>query len=333
MAAESEGAVPPILSRVSLVFSLVVLLLGVAPGAQAAEVCLRVDESHDSFSANDRAAALVLLAREFEREGQQVVAGDCANAYVVSHVRFGTTIIITMTGPAGEREATARGMDDVPAVYSQMVRSLVRGVPMDTRGVVDRTNVSNRQSDAPNRVYSDSLIYFRLGYSGVIAEQTHNAPSVTLLGYRHEMDRIGIDVSLLNYSFSGSDTYRYPYDTQKTARVGTWLKLEFLRFLSSRSSTSPYVGGGLSWTSVELGAADAQWDGNGLQGEVSFGYEFGRSSTIRSFLQVDGGLPFYKLDGTSYGYNGLYGAQPSTDSRWCPSVSVSVGVGWQRGRK
>ena len=72
----------------------------------------------------------------------------------MTHVKFGTRIIITLSGPKGQRDATAMGMDDVPAVYSQMVRSLLRGEPMEAPGVVDRTNVSATQAAPPNRPHS-----------------------------------------------------------------------------------------------------------------------------------------------------------------------------------
>jgi hypothetical protein len=73
-------------------------------------------------------------------------------------------------------------MDDVPAVYSQMVRSLLRGEPMDAPGVVDRTNVSETQSAAQNRVHSDSIWYARLGYGAYFADQSYGGPAVGFLG-------------------------------------------------------------------------------------------------------------------------------------------------------
>jgi hypothetical protein len=127
------------------------LLLASTPWRAEAQVCVTIDEARDTFSPSDRSAALVLVTRQFELAGERVVPPGCSNAYVVSHVQFGTRILITMSGPNGQRDLTALGMDDVPAVYSQMVRSLLRGQPMDAPGVVDRTNVSGTQSSPPNR--------------------------------------------------------------------------------------------------------------------------------------------------------------------------------------
>jgi hypothetical protein len=317
-----------------------VLFLLMMPGRALADVCLTVDEAHDTFSPAERAAAVLLLERQFELAGEHVVPPGCANAYVVSHVRFGNTITITLSGPAGQRDAVARGMDDVPAVYSQMVRSLLRGEPLSAPGIVDRTNVSRQQSDAPNRVYADSLFYARLGYGGVFAERTYNGPSVGMFGYRRELDAFGVDVSFFNLQFkSSNDSYGYGFGGGSSGSTGTWLKLEFLRFTSPLTDRSPYLGGGLSWSTAHLSTAGTNtqrtWDGDGLQGELTAGYELGRASSIRVFLQADVGLPFYRLTSHSYTYSNAppYITTSETTHRYAPSIAVSLGIGWQRGGK
>ena len=82
--------------------------------------------------------------------------------------------------------------------------------------------------------------------------------------------------------------------------TGAWLKLEALHFIAPLADRSPYIGAGLSWSTAHLDNASTSWDGSGLQGELTAGYELERASTI-------------------------------TEHRYAPSLSVSMGLGWQRG--
>jgi hypothetical protein len=51
------------------------------------------------------------------------------------------------------------------------------------------------------------------------------------------------------------------------------------------------------------------------------------------FMQIDAGLPFYKLRSDTYLYsNSLpYVSSVTTGHRYAPSLGVSIGLGWQRG--
>ncbi len=318
--------------RVSLIAGL--LFLVPVPGRANSDVCVTIDETRDTFSQRDRTAAILLLTRQFELAGEHVVPSGCPTPYVVSHVQFGSMVAVTLSGPTGQRDATATGMDDVPAVYSQMVRSLLRGLPMDAPGVVDRTNVSTTQAAERNRVYSDSIAYARLGYAGIFGDRTYGGPSVGVFGYRKELDRLAIDVSFLNFQYQSSDrSYGY-MSSGSSGMTGAWLKLEGLRFINPSADRSPYIGGGLSWSTANLENGNRSLNGSGLQGEFTAGYELERASTIRVFLQADVGLPFYNLRSETYSYSTSYPYQYSvtTEHRYAPSLALSMGLGWQRGR-
>lgn len=320
--------------RTVLIAPLAAILVACLPTSARADVCITIDEAHDTFSATDRSAALLLLKRQFELAGEHVVEPGCPEPYVVSHVQFGTRIIITLSGPKGQRDATAMGMDDVPAVYSQMVRSLLRGQPMEAQGVVDRTNVSATQAAAQNRMHSDAVWYARLGYGAHLADQAYGGPSVGFLGYRREGERYGIDVSFFNFQYKSSDrTYSYYSPTGSSGTTGTWLKLEMLRYFLPAADRSPYIGTGLSWSTTNLNHDNTSWEGNGLQGELTGGYEMGRAGSIHIFIQGDVGLPFFNLRSTTYTFVSASpnGYQSTVSHRYVPSVSISLGLGWQRG--
>jgi hypothetical protein len=113
--------------------------VGLVTGAPAAgaepDICVSIDEIRDTLSPDERAASLLLIARQFERAGERVVP-ECPATYTLAHVRLGSTIIVTLAGPRGVREGRALGLDDLPALYSQMVRSLVIGQSMTALGIV-----------------------------------------------------------------------------------------------------------------------------------------------------------------------------------------------------
>src|SRR5262245_33943424 len=203
---------------------LLVLVLGhVAASTARAEICLAIDEKHDMLAPADRSAAVLLLSKQFELVGEHVAAPDCAARYTLSHIRLGHTIVVTLDGPGGHREGTALGLDDLPALYNQMARSIVTGRPMEGFNVVDRTNVTAAQA-TPERVTADSLWYARLGYGSVFGDSAYGGP-VMGLGYRVELDRIGIDVSFFNFQSSTAGPYS-TYGSSDGAFAGSMLKLE-----------------------------------------------------------------------------------------------------------
>jgi hypothetical protein len=314
------------LFRLSLLISLLA-----APASPAwADVCITIDSSRDTLTTAEQAAALLLVTRQFELAGERVVPAGCPNAYSVFHIRLGNVIVVTITGPA-EREATAQGIDDLPALYNQMVRSIVTGRPMNALGVVDRSNVTAAQTTA-RRVHSDSLWYGRLGYGSIFGDRTYGTPALGF-GYRAELDRFGIDVSFLNFQLRTSDSYY----TDRGASAHTLLKLTGLYFLNPRSSATGYLGGGLSyggqsfggWSDPSSGLYTTDWDGDGLQGELTVGYELARATSLRMFVQADATLPFYEATAETYSMaTPRFGPTTvSVNRRYAPSLMVSIGLG------
>jgi hypothetical protein len=321
---------------------LAVLMTAAAARAQTpiagADVCITVDEAHDTFSPQDRRAALLLMARQFELAGQRVAPEGCATPYTVSHVKLGETITVILSGPNGLREGTALGLDDLPALYSQMVRSVVTGRPMTGFNVVDRTNVTEAQATSAKRVQSDSFGYARLGYGSIFGDKSYGGPALGF-GYRAELDSFGIDVSFLNFQVPSSESTS-SYGSSQGSVAGSVLKLEGLYFMNPKANGTAYFGGGVSYGFADFGGTysnsgyRSSWHGSGLQGELTVGYELPRASTLRMFVQADTILPFYNVtsETITYSRSAPYGAS-ATEHRYSPSLVVSVGFGWQRNRR
>jgi hypothetical protein len=297
------------------------------------DVCLSIDDARDTLSPQDRTSAILLLARQFEIAGRRVVADGCTNRYVLSHIALGDHIFITLTGAGERREGIAAGLDDLPALYSQMVRSIITGRPMSGFNVLDRTNVTAAQSRA-NRVHTDRYVYARVGYGSVFGERILRTAGMGV-GYRAELDSFGIDVSFFNVQSSGSS-----FGASGGATTVSLVKLQALYFLKPTANASPYVAGGLSWgaTGFSAGANPQQretysavWHGSGLQGELAIGYELPRASMLRMFVEGTVVLPFYRVTSQRYSAAGPAGSTV-VSRRHAPSVVVSLGLGWQRSR-
>lgn len=304
--------------------SLAALFAGLASVANA-EVCLTVDESRDTLAPADRSGALLLLSTQLEKEGERLVPAGCADPFVLFHAQLGNLVVVTVTGRGKRWQATAQTTADLPAIYSQIARSIVTGRAMAGLNVVDRTNVTSSQADVP-RVHSDSIWYGRLGYGGVFADRVYGTPSIGF-GYRAELDTFAIDLAMLNLQLPSPGGYSSP-----RAYATTWLKLSGLRFINPQANRSAYFGGGLSYghTYVNRGGTyysaptySTSWSGGGLQGELTAGYELARATSLRLFVQADLVLPFYQVTSETYTTNRVV----STDSRYAPSLVLSVGIG------
>jgi hypothetical protein len=295
-------------------------------------VCVAIDEARDTFSSDDRRAALLLVGRQFELAGARVADRNCATRYSLAHIRLGGTITVILSGPDVQREALASGMDDLPAVYSQIVRAILTGSSVGAADVIDRSNVTAAQA-SPKRVQIDSFGYARLGYGAILGSGGTGSPAIGF-GYRAEMDSFGLDISFLNQQVP-SETYG------STGAMGSsLLKLEALYFMKPHANASAYFGGGASWGVTSLSsdsshAGYSSWSGSGLQGELTAGYELPRASALRFFAQVDAALPFYRVTGRTITYPTSPGAPTTTVNgrRYSPSVALSIGMGWQRHRQ
>jgi hypothetical protein len=314
-------------SLVSHLFAAAALVLATAAAARA-DVCVTIDQSSDVLSAQEQTAAVLLMARQFEQEGEKVVPSGCTRSYGLSHARLGNTIVVTVTGSGARWEAVALGTDDLPAVYAQIVRSIVTGRPMTGLNVVDRTNVTASQASA-RRVHTDSTWYARLGYASLFGDRAYGTPALGF-GYRAELDSLGIDVSFLNFQFSPSGYY-----SDSEASAGSWLKLSGLYFLDPRANRTAYFGGGLSYGRSSFGSWNypmtnqypyeyhSDWHGDGLQAELTAGYEFARVTSLRLFVQADAVLPFYNTVSETFSRTGPIGRE----RRYAPSLIVSIGLG------
>ena len=145
---------------------------------------------------------------------------------------------------------------------------------------IPRTQVAETQMMAPSVVAggqenaacnrADSLFYVNLGPSMTAASGAPTGPALGL-GYRLELDRVGLDasVNLAVPNIMNSD---------KRGFEGSVAKLTAQYYFMPDADKSPYLGGGLSWGFRNLSIGADRYSGTGLQAEIVGGYELFRKS-------------------------------------------------------
>ncbi len=293
--------------------------LWVMPNDARAGACVSVETEKDGLGEADRAAAKTLL-EEALRENGVSLGEPCGETYSVYHVRLGKSVNAVLTGPQGSRKGRASAVEELPDVYSQMVRSLIRGTDMDTAGnALTRDNVTNRQA-APKRVAADSLWYVRVGPGSILGNDPLKLAVDVGGGYRYELDRLGIDASA-NLMVTQDES-----NSNEGGVSGSWLRLMGLYFMDSTSNSSLYAGAGLSWGGAAV-FDDNTYAGSGLQGEVAVGFELLRASSIRMFMQAGATLPFYNSNRED-----LLSGTSGPEKKYTPSFSLTFGAGWGKPR-
>jgi len=178
------------------------------------------------------------------------------------------------------------------------------------------------------------VAYTRLGKAVVFDAEPRPATGIGF-GLRGETRTFAVDTSFANLALDLD-----PLESAGLLIAGSLLKIEVLRFLSPDRPRSAYVGGGLGWGLLSLGVDTpfkggytTNWGGRGLQGELTAGYEFGRRSLMRLFVQADASVPLFNARSETFTYP-QPGAVESAgnDRRHMPSVVVSLGVGWHSNR-
>jgi hypothetical protein len=178
------------------------------------------------------------------------------------------------------------------------------------------------------------FMYARLGYGAIAGDRSYGTSSMGF-GYRFESESLGLDVAFLNFQTGGTG-----YDSAN-ATAWSLLKLQGLYFLSPATTARGYVGGGLSWGGIGFGSGEhdygalsysTSWNGSGLQGEMTVGYELPRANALRVFVEANAVLPLYKVGSQTYTHSRGGASTTTAQSRYAPSLIASVGVGWRRGR-
>jgi hypothetical protein len=173
------------------------------------------------------------------------------------------------------------------------------------------------------RVSADAIWYAKIGYGTTPAAGFHGGPAFGF-GRRWELDRMGINLSFLNFILYQDMDNNDAFDGTS---IG-WIELGADYFFDPFASSSAYVGAGLSLGSHEIGDVNGHYENAGLQGKATIGYEFFRASTMRLMLHGDATFPMFRLTRTTYDVNsGLEFEQHV----YSPTFQLCLGLGWGSG--
>jgi hypothetical protein len=232
-----------------------------------APTCVTVDPA-DVLPPADREIAQRAVVRAFERHDVLVVEHDCTDHYVLAHQRD----VIQLS--SARRVSREPDLGDRTATYALLVDEVLSpdapraaNVPTATYGTddpaVEVESEALEEAPAPHSIlYGQVLVGSMSGFAG---------------GYRHPIEPwIAIDVRFA--TVAGDSTMRS-------------LGAALLGMLSPRSSSSGYLGGGLSIASEHDGHSDEA----GPRFDAIAGLEWGRHERWSKFVQ---GEVSYSLYGT-----------------------------------
>jgi len=290
------------------------------PLAARAAICVVVDEQRDTLTEAQRTSVRTLFEDALTEEHQEVAREGCTETWTIYHVVLGRSVTVTVQAPRGTRKERLNKVEDLPASYSQMARSLLTGAAAtNDSSAVDRKNVTSNQEEQ-RRVNADAIWYAKLGYGATSADGFHSGPHVGF-GRRWELDRFGIDLGFLNLLM-------YQNSSEFEGLSAGWVEIGFDYFFAPSANHTLYVGAGLSLGSHTIPAeTGGDFTGGGLQGKATLGYELFRASTIRMLIQLESTLPMFQLSRTYF--DETTGANIK-DHTYAPNLLLSLGLGWGR---
>jgi hypothetical protein len=311
--------------RYSLALGTLLASIGTSAAAMAS-TCVTVDEQRDGLAPEERQAAQTLFEEALAEEKVAVAREGCTETWSIYHVRLGNSVTVVAQSPRGARRERVRKLEDLPNVYSQMVRSILSGKEITSDGdAVNRRNVTDAQAQAQTRrVSADAIWYAKLGYGVTSAADFQSGPAFGF-GRRWELDRIGIDFSFLNFQL-------YQQEDSFDGFSAGWIELGADYFFDPYANSTAYLGAGLSFGSHNIPTDEDVYDaygGSGLGAKLTLGYELFRASSIRLLIELDARLPFYRL--SHEGYNEAL-MTLETDHTYAPTFGLTLGIGWGRSR-
>jgi len=294
------------------------LALGLAPALAHAANCVKIDEERDGLSPEERNSVRTLFEDTLSQEHQEVSRDGCTDTWTLYHVRLGDSITAVVQSSRGTRREKVNKLEDLPGLYSQMVRAILGGTQLTNEsGAVNRKNVTETQNQT-ERVRADAIWYAKLGYGATTADGFDSGPEFGF-GRRWELDRVGIDLGFFNFlMYQNADGFN--------GLSAGWVELGADYFFDAYGNSTPYLGAGLSLGSHSIPSSQGDFDGSGLQFKGTLGYEMFRASTIRLLVQVDAILPMYRLARKTTA--DLTSGAEQTSHTYSPTLTLSLGLGW-----
>jgi hypothetical protein len=242
----------------------------------------------------DAQTATLLICHELRKQGISISdptydAPATATVYRTAFHRLGEKILVRLTqeSPAGsvvaDRQLMLANIEEVPFASARLVDALVH------RKTIEATvNVENVvEADAPKRRKKTGEFLWNIGLYGTFVPGTDimAKPGMEMGGfYETESYAVGTQFRFSSGE-QGNDSF-----AQISFGIGG-------RYFFNNQNLSPYVGGGMAWTTVGY-ASEGSFDNGGDTGLGAYavvGMEFLRLYESRMMLELRIDAPLFRL--------------------------------------
>jgi hypothetical protein len=269
---------------------------------------------HEGFDEADARTAGRLVCAEIVHAGAaagthyRVALGKLGSVTILSVAREGETPGST----ADSREMRLQNIEEVMVAAPRIAEAIVKGLPLSETEKVD--NLVSSEARQPKS--KPGKTHFALGLVGMLPPLDQGlSPAAGL-----NLD-VHYETGSQQFEVGGSMRIGGGNGGPNNPAICNFFFIFGLggRWYSSDTDVSPYLGGGLSWSYLNLslpGQSAYQGDGNGLGAYVDAGVQILRTHHAHLAFGARLDLPFYSLKDQNYYYPGIstQGAPPAPPS-------------------
>ena len=277
---------------------------------------------HPGIPLPDATTAAELVCAEIARLGPAPSA-----RYRVSLSKLGKALILSVSredGASGKttdfRQVRLDAIEEVPVAAPRIARAIILDLPIEETQKVD--NLVGEETRVPKS--KPGSTHFALGLFTLLAplDQGLSAAPGIDLGVHHETGDGRWEIGG-NFLAGGGGPSNGPSMAFFSLSVGG-------KYFTSDGDFSPYIGGGLAWSFLNLSTADGSFDGNGngigAYGEV--GVQVLRTHHAHLAFGARFDLPFYSLTNNYYSSeitsNGSYSSTSYSSKYYYAPLSLEV---------
>ena len=310
----------------TLVFAGVLFLCAFGPALGFAQVCVTIDPARDAMGEGERRSATLVFEETLRVYGQTVAPAPCEASYELKHLKFGSAWIVTLSLGEEKRRVNVGAIEEIPAAYSRMVESIVKGEPLAKSQTLEEKE-SETETAGVAAFEERSLLFLFLGLGSVIGGHESEATAFNVgAGYRHEFQHYALDLSLRAGGAStppeeeelvvpaNQEPEFEEDDTNLSERFAVLFRAMY--FLSPQSNSSTYFGGGVGLGHVGFLRHGSWWSGLGGMTNLALGYEFYRHSRVQLFLEASVDFPLFMA------------SDEAEHERWTPVTAFVLGGTW-----
>jgi hypothetical protein len=277
-----------------------------APAAAPSPTCRLGD--HEGFDEADARTASRLVCAEVAHAGAaagthyRVALGKLGSATILSVAREGETPGST----ADSREMRLQNIEEVMVAAPRIAEAIVKGLPLSETEKVD--NIVGAETRQPKS--KGGTTHFALGLVGLLPPLDRGLTPAAGL----DLD-VHYETSSQQFEVGGSMRFGGGNGGSNNPAICNAFFIFSVggRWYSADTDVSPYLGGGLSWSVLNLSLpAQGTYDSNGLGAYVDAGVQILRTHHAHLAFGARLDLPFFSVRSQNNYYYSGYSPTPGT---------------------